>query len=234
MAKKPTTPDIIREHTRKTSGFDEFEEHESFGTVQVSRCSGNVDLFDVSSPQQHFISLRINEAQLYRSLSNDRVHSRKELVEVYMSETQFARLLSSIGMGGGVPCTIHRVASDDKNWRDSPPEDNKGEKLKQDLKVHTDYVSDLLKEMDKKLTELTQAKRISKGQINEVQQLMYQARMTVDDNLPFVLTQATEQLEGAIEEARANIDAYQKHQAMKLGLGVIADTVQQLKDGDDE
>lgn len=223
MAKRETS-DIIREHTRKTSGFDESETHESYGTVQISRCTGNVELFDVSSPQQHFMTLRINEADLNRSLSNDKVHSRRQLIEIYMSETQFARMVSSVGTSG-VPCTIHRVASDDKNWRDSPPPNDKGEKLRADLEVHTEYVSDLLKEMDAKLTNLVEAKRIGKSQIKEVKDLMYQARMTIDSNLPFILTQATEQLEGAIDEARANIDAYQQHQAMNLGLGVIADTV---------
>jgi hypothetical protein len=227
------SPDIIREHTRKTSGFDEGEEHESYGTVQISRCTGNAELFDVSSPQQHFMTLRINEATLNRSLSNDKVHSRRQLIEIYMSETQFARMVSSVGTSG-VPCTLHRVTGDDKNWRDSPPSNDKGAKLREDLEVHTEYVSDLLKEMDAKLTELTEAKRVGKPQIREVKELMYQARMTIDQNLPFILTQATEQLEGAIDEARANIDAYQQHQAMNLGLGVIADTVQKLEDGDEE
>ena len=169
----------------------------------------------------------------YRSLSNDRIHSTKELIEVWLSETQFARMLSSMGVGGGVPCTIHHVCGDEKGWRDDPPENDKGEKLKTDLKEHTKYVSDLMAEMDKKLTALTQAKRIGKGQINEVKELMYQARMTVDENLPFILTQATEQLEGAVAEARANIDAYQKHKAMQLGLGVVNDAVKKLEDGED-
>lgn len=226
-------PDIIREHTRKTCGLDESETHESYGTVQISRCTGQAELFDVSSPQQHFMTLRINEADLNRSLSSDKVHSRRQLIEIYMSETQFARMVSSVGTSG-VPCTIHRVTGDDKNWRDPPPSNDKGAKLREDLEIHTEYVSNLLKEMDKKLTELANSKRVGKAQIKEVQNLMYQARMTVDENLPFILTQATEQLEGAIDEARANIDAYQQHQAMNLGLGVISDAVQKLEGGDEE
>lgn len=228
MAKQRKTQSIITEHTQKTSGWNEPEKHESYGTVTVSRCTGHVNLFDVSSPQQHFISLKIHEAERYRSLSNDRTYQRKQLIEVWMSETQFARMLSSISIGGGVPCTLHWVGGDDNPNREPPPMDDKGAKLKEDLKVHTDYVSDLLNEMDRKLTALTETKHIGKGKIKEVQELMGQARMTINDNLPFILTQATEQLEGAISEAHANIDAYQKHKAMELGLGVVKDKIAEL------
>lgn len=239
MSKQRKTQDIISQHTRKTSGWDDDEEHESYGLVTIGRVSGQAQLFDVSSPQQHFISLTISGAKRYRSLSNDRVHQTKQLIEVWMSEIQFARMLSSIGMGGGVPCTLHHVAGDGK-FREDPPPNDKGAKLKEDLKIHTDYVSDLLKGMDEKLTALTETKHIGKGKIKEVKELMYQARMTIDDNLPFILTQATEQLEGAIIEARANIDAYQKHKAMELGLGVVKDKIAslnkaaELQEGDDE
>ncbi|MEE8368276.1 MAG: hypothetical protein V3S30_08155, partial [Thermoanaerobaculia bacterium] len=139
--------EIINKHTQATSfGEGTKEAHESYGTVHVSRCSGRAQLFDVSSPQQHFIALSIKEAVRYRSLSNDQIYSKRQLIEVWMSETQFARMLSSIGMGGGVPCTLHHVAGDGK-FRADPPMDDKGAKLKADMEASTKYASDLLNEM---------------------------------------------------------------------------------------
>ena len=222
MANNKVTERDLNELEKIRRGADddrgEDEVHESYGVVTVSRYSGHTNLFDVSTPQQHFIGLRVHEAIRYRNLSKDRVHGRKEIIEIWLSETQFARMLSSIGVGEGVPCTIHRVQG--KEMKEPPPNDM-GAKLKLDMKRKTERISNLMREMDEILTALTQEKRVSKKQLKEVQDRMYHARMNLDKNMPYILDQAVEQLEGAIAEARANIDAYQKHQAMKLGLSVV-------------
>jgi Spy/CpxP family protein refolding chaperone len=224
------TSEITKKKTQKTLDGED-ETHESFGVITVHRVSGSAVLFDVGAPQQHFIALSIRHALRYRSLSNDRVHARNEIAEVYMSETQFARMLSSIGMGAGVPCTINRLQG---TSMEAPPTNDQGAKLKDDMKASTEYVSALLKDMDEQLKALTEGKTVSKKAVREVQDRMYHARMEIDQNMPFVLDQATEQLEGAVEEARANIDAYQKHRAMELGLGVVQDAIKELKDTDEE
>ena len=222
---------MASELTKKRQADGEDEEHESYGVVTVHRISGRADLFDVSSPQQHFIALSIKRARRYRSLSSDRIHAKNELIEVYMSETQFARMLSSLGIGAGVPCTINRLQG---TSMERPPPNDQGAKLKEDMRVSTEYVSNLLKDMSGQLQALTEGKTVSKKAVREVQDRMYHARMEIDQNMPFVLDQATEQIEGAIAEARANIDAYQKHRAMELGLGVIQDAVNELKGDPDE
>ena len=108
--------------------------------------------------------------------------------------------------------------------------DDKGAKLKAELEVSTQYASSLLNEIDEKLTALLEMKRISKGAVKEVQKLTFHARREIDDSMPFILDQAVEKLEGAVSEARANIDAYQKHKAMELGLGVVKDKIAELNE----
>jgi len=75
-------------------GDDDIKEGEPYmGTVQISRVSGHVALFDSEAKHQHFIALRINHADRRRSLSQDWIHSKGQVVEVYMTEAQFAATL---------------------------------------------------------------------------------------------------------------------------------------------
>jgi hypothetical protein len=55
------------------------------------------------------IALSIQTAERGRDLSHDWVFARKELIEVEMSLAQWGALVSSIGIGSGVPVTIRRT-----------------------------------------------------------------------------------------------------------------------------
>jgi len=92
--------------------IQETEQAPYMGTVQVSRVSsgppGGV-LFDSEHGHQHFIQLRINSAYRVRSLSHDWVHQDKELVEVSMTEAQWASMISTLNHGSGTPCTLGHI-----------------------------------------------------------------------------------------------------------------------------
>lgn len=85
-------------------------EHPAFGMIHASRISGQRNLFMVDYPQGHFVRLTIAPATLIRDLSNDWVHSRAyPLIEVDLSEVQWARMISSMNTTG-VPCTLNQYA----------------------------------------------------------------------------------------------------------------------------
>lgn len=84
--------------------------HPSFGLAQVARYQGTA--------HKHFMSpinvsggfnLRFCAAELRhdKSLGLDRVHAGEVLFECYMSTVQFAEMITSAGVGEGVPVTIH-------------------------------------------------------------------------------------------------------------------------------
>src|SRR5512140_796676 len=80
---------------------------------------------------QHFIGITISRAAKYRSLANDRVHGElRTVTEVFLSEAQFARFITSPMDGNGTPCTIHCITG---TYMPEPPEGGEVERFHEDV-----------------------------------------------------------------------------------------------------
>lgn len=104
-------PTPITVETVKVGGDSKVcETHASFGLIQASRTSGQVRLFGSAIPShQHFISLSIARAKRIRTGLGVVHYARTgEVLKVSLSELQWAELITSLGSGDGVPCTIER------------------------------------------------------------------------------------------------------------------------------
>ncbi|MFB7597581.1 hypothetical protein [Streptomyces sp. NPDC056160] len=89
------------------------EIHPAFGVAVVTRRSGGGrSLFQSDLLHNETISLSVYEATRKRDLSHDWVHPGRELVEIEMSLAQWGSLVSSMGLGSGVPVTIRRTEND--------------------------------------------------------------------------------------------------------------------------
>lgn len=89
------------------------EAHPAFGVAVVMRRSGGGrSLFQSDLRHNETISLSVHEATRKRNLNHDWVHPGRELVEIEMSLAQWGSLVSSMGLGSGVPVTIRRTEHD--------------------------------------------------------------------------------------------------------------------------
>lgn len=92
---------------------DRIDTHPAFGVASVARSSGSSrTLFQSDLRHNETIRLTILTAERGRSLNRDWVHPRKTLIEVEMSLAQWGAVVSSIGIGSGVPVTIRSTESD--------------------------------------------------------------------------------------------------------------------------
>lgn len=86
------------------------ETHPAFGVAVVTRTQGTPrSLFQSDVLHGDTINLSIQTAIRGRDLNHDWVHPVRELVEVEMSLSQWGALVSSVGIGSGVPVTIRRT-----------------------------------------------------------------------------------------------------------------------------
>lgn len=214
------------------------ETHPSWGTIRIHRCSGSAVLFDSVARHQHFIALSIHRATRKRDLNQDWIHGgMKELIEIQMTESQFARMLSSAGDGGGVPCTLSRVQGE---LIPGAPDDNVGETYKKEIKDSALEATKRLRAIEIKLAELLAGKTVKKGDVRELQSAVRSACSVIDDHLPFLIGQVEEKLETVVDEAKTNIESFLQLRAQQLGmsrmLGAndIAPTIPALPEGDDE
>lgn len=106
MSRRPVQiPEIDPEHG------DEI--HPAFGVAVVQRRSGGGrSLFQSDLLHNETISLSVCKAIRKRDLNHDWVHPGQELVEIEMSLAQWGSLVSSMGLGSGVPVTIRRTEHD--------------------------------------------------------------------------------------------------------------------------
>ena len=210
-------------------------EHPAWGIIQVSRVSGLVDLFGSGLQHHHFIRLSIGPARkVVTDHGEERTSGslRGELIEVLLSEAQWAQLLSSMNMGGGVPCTLNYVNG--QQVPASPPS-------KMVDQFH-DAAKSQAKEIGKELLELQETIKTRFADkkpltVKEKEQLLGQLNMTVMalvDRLPFVQSMMQEKLEEQVAAAKTEIDSFLQFKAQLLGFKEITEKIASLAAGEEK
>lgn len=184
------------------------------GMVGLYRVSGKVSLFDSETTHQNFIALRIRQASRRRGLSSDWIYGEEDLIEVYMSEAQFASMITSLNMGDGVPCTLHWIKGGAHIQPPGKPDDQT------DL-FHDEMLEKLVKALDA-LKALKEQPGISKKRQHEIDQIIQE----LDNNTGFVANQFAEYMEHRVSKAKTEVEAYMNafiHRAGMKALGAPDD-----------
>lgn len=94
---------------------DGWQEHPAFGMIAAHRISAQPGavLFDSDIRHNYFIRVTISTATRKRDLNRDWLHGDRQLIEVEMSEAQWASFVSAMNTSG-VPCTLARTEDGDR------------------------------------------------------------------------------------------------------------------------
>jgi len=209
-----------RTETVNSSLDTEFEEeHESFGMVSIGRIQGGRHLFG-SSIEQHgtFFRLSITQASVKHSLSRDWYHGNlKTLIEIDLSPAQFAEMITSLNMGGGVPCTINSILHE--RMEDPPPgERTEAEKIQKTFRLKMKTLVGFLKEKVETTRTLLDKKTLSKDDKKEIIWAVEKALQEIQSNAPFVLESFQEASEKVSATVKAEIEAFMALSLHKLGV----------------
>src|SRR5687767_12050919 len=98
---KPTTTKRVGRTDRGTT-----ESHPAYGQISASRVSGSINLYGSDFRHNHYVIVSIHRSVLDRDLSHDWPFPRQEIIEVALSESQWAHFVSSLNAGSGAQCTI--------------------------------------------------------------------------------------------------------------------------------
>ena len=85
------------------------ESHPAYAQISASRVSGQTNLYGSDFSHQNYVTISIHASELHRSLSRDWAFSRREYIEVAMSESQWAAFVSSMNVGCGIQCTLSHL-----------------------------------------------------------------------------------------------------------------------------
>ena len=174
--------------------------HPAFAQIQASRVQGQTFLYGSGFVHNGYISVTISRSQLKRSLSRDWFFGRNELIEVAMSEAQWASFISSMNMGSGVPCTISHIDRHQVPQLPNPPKETG--QFDNELKERLGIVEDALKKLGEQINTMP----VSEKKKKELLDSLGSAMRNLTPNLKFVSDQFGEHMEDTIEKAKIEVE----------------------------
>ena len=176
--------------------------HPAFGTCSVVRTSGAARLFNSEFRHQHYITMTLHTAEQHRHLCRNWIHSRNTLVEVSFSESQWATMVSSIGVGEGTPCTLQRMAGK------AVPRIEGGESSKQqhinEMTQHMADVHERIAELEQQIADAKMTNKLRSVLMSGLSRIATAA----GSNLKFVADSFSKHMEDVTEEAKIEIGSY--------------------------
>jgi len=211
--------------TTTDSQGDIVETHPSYAVASFTRRSGLATMFDSEIEHQHYIHLSIREGESrtdprLANQSRARTKGARPLVEVRMSESQFARLITNMNSGEGNPVTLEShngfavagpLPAEPFVKRQSDRIDKFGDEVKG---VVNPVIDELQQFVDDK-------KRPTLKQMQEVVHSLKIRCKNLKSNAEFVTDMLREDTEDAVSRAKAEVDAYTHGQLLMLGQGEL-------------
>jgi hypothetical protein len=193
------------------------ESHPAFSLISASRISyggGGGVLFDSDITHQHTVRIKIETATRQRRLNHDYIHGHKQLIEVELSEAQWASFVSSMNTTG-VPATLRWLPGEGQL-----PELPYAPRLQQSMDEVRNVAERLFTEAREALAEYEQAVAEKAG-AKVVREKLRNLHATLENsksNVTYAAKSLNEHTENVVQKARADIEAIVYHESQRLGL----------------
>lgn len=195
-------------------------QHPAFGMVRFSNISGEADLFGSAVKHQHFISLTIMRGSYRHELGRDWYHSRGELIEVYLSASQFAELLTCMNIGSGVPCTIRHIDYVDQGR--IPKQESEAKRVEKYMQDKMHMFADRLNGARAKAeTILNKDGAITKTERKELLGAISSMFQEMRSNIPFYERSFAEAAEKLTQQAKTEIENFVNAKISQLGVEAL-------------
>jgi len=185
------------------------EEHPAFAIMGASRVSHSppgATLFDSEIRHQHYVSVKIGHATRNRHLNRDWIRKDKEIIELIMSEAQWASFVSSMNSGDGVPATIR--------WhgREEIPGIEHEPRMQESMDEVRGAGTKALAQIKEAFAAVEE--KPNKGNLRHLKAMIDNAPA----NMVFAAESLTEHTENVVQKARADIEAMVRSHAEHIGI----------------
>lgn len=197
-------------------------QHNSFGQLSISRAyGGKRHLYGSSIEHSDFINLRISHSEVHRHLKTDWYHAQAPIVEITMSQAQFAEAITSLNCGDGVPVTITYTEKDGS--ADETPFESKYDTFKEEFSYHINEINKETKNIRNEIAEMFENKNsIGKKDRELILSKLDHIIQEVGVNTEFIQKQFHEQMNKTVVEAKAEIEAFTQNKLYNMGLQAAA------------
>jgi hypothetical protein len=205
----------MRENTRKEGDYIISEDalgtsykHPSFGMLSFNRThGGHSNLFGSSIQHNDTIHMVLREGVVTRGLNDDWYVGEDEILEVEMSQSQFAELITSMNVGTGTPCTIKYLRG--KGRINEADFINKRQQITNEFKECMNERMSDAKEFYDEVKELFITKKsIGKGDREMILRRLANVTQGMESSSKFIFDQFQNQIDKTITEAKEEIEAF--------------------------
>lgn len=181
--------------------------HESFGTIQFSRCQGTATtLFGSSIKHSNTITCKISNCELERKLNTDWFHPTSTVLEFEMSHTQFANMLTNIN-SNPVPITFTLKPVGELKKCEEPPYESIIQKHANEFEDHLETINEKTKDLIELLNETLENSKIKKADKEKLTSLAKNLITEIQANSQYQLKAFNEQMNKTVIESKNELDA---------------------------
>lgn len=194
--------------------------HPAFAQIGAYRVSGRTNLYDSDFTHSAYMTIRISTSRLHRNLNRDWHNGgRKEIIEVALSEAQWATFVSAPNVGNGVPCTLQTLNGELVPGLPDPK--SRADQFSDEMRRTLD---EALAALDS-LGEAIDAAGLSKTKAAAINEKGRKARQALASSIPFIAKSFDEHTEGSVEKAKAEIHGYMTGVIQRAGLEALGSSV---------
>jgi hypothetical protein len=143
------------------------------------------------------------------------------MMELDLSNVQFAELITTMNQGSGVPCTL-RLA-EGRQMENPPNERLEAQQIRDDFKEKAAQVARNMTESMEKIDEILNKKAVGQGDRKQVRELLGLIVQDVKSNLPFWLKSFHEATGKIVASAKTEIDAFMTNAVMSAGYKALGE-----------
>lgn len=191
-------------------------EHPAFAMIGAYRTQGgSFNLYGSDFVHNHTVTVRIVASTMRRTLSNDWHHGGRELIEVSLSEAQWATFVTAMNVGHGVPCTLQHLQGEHM-----PAITRRDIKEVFESEVHEATEKARIALEDLQCT-IASTPGISKAKQAELMAKAATAGKALNSTIPWVEKQFRENMEHNVEKAKSEVHGYITSSLMRAGLDAL-------------
>lgn len=177
--------------------------HPAFALIRATRVTGHCALYGTDFIHNNLVKIAIGRSALHRSTSHDWPAPGAELIEVYMSEAQWARLLSSTGaVDAETQCTLVKLGPDAVPGL--PPPESRADEFADELRNTQSRAINSLGDLRTAIDGLGLSKRSAASLAAMVDNALTQ----ITANSEHVVRQFGKHAEHLVEEVKTEVSAW--------------------------
>lgn len=199
--------------------------HPAYGIISVSRpTGGSREMFGSDIRHDRTVRIQLKHGYEERHLNSSTYYARGNIAEFEMTETQWARFVSSNG-AGGTPVTLKSLRDEDGLFTDVPSIEgqlNEIEKAKTEFKSLVRSSGAGVNLAKEKLQGLLAKGKATKKELQEISALLDSSIGRFAEYASFSEDMFIESMETIVEESRSTLEAHMMQTAKTLGIDVDA------------